>query len=116
MKFTNRVLRVSSLAAGLAAVMMAAPLFAATVATKSNAPVYNPATMVDVVGIITAVHQAPAGSPMEGVHLTVKSKTNTFDVYLGPADFLKMLRTNFPVGDQVEVVGSKVSADNRDVI
>lgn len=95
----------------------------ATVFAASNQPVkasadpaYNPATIVDVDGIITGVHQVPAGSPLEGMHLTVKTKTGSTDVYLAPTEFLKIFRTNFPVGAEIEVVGSKVKAGGSDVI
>jgi hypothetical protein len=81
-----------------------------------NEPAYNPATMVEVVGTVTAVRQIPAGSPLEGVHLTLKSKNSTLDAYLAPADFLKIFKTNFPVGAEVRVMGSKVSFGNADVI
>jgi hypothetical protein len=79
-------------------------------------PAYNAASVVDVDGIIAAVRNVPAGSPLEGTHLTVKTKATTVDVYLGPADFLRMLKTNFPVGNEVEVVGSTVKFENNDVI
>jgi hypothetical protein len=84
--------------------------------SKANEPAYNPATMVDVQGTITAVRQVPAGSPLEGVHLTVKSKASTVEVYLAPADFLKIFKTNFAVGYDIRVLGSKVSSGNADVI
>lgn len=62
------------------------------VGSKPNEPAYDPATMVDTQGTITftAVRQVPVGSRLEGIHLTVKSKTSTIDIYLGPADFLKI--------------------------
>ena len=72
--------------------------------------------MVDVDGTIAAVRTAPAGSPLEGTHLTVKTKTAMSDVYLAPADFLRILKTNFPVGNEVEVIGSKIKFQNSDVI
>jgi hypothetical protein len=81
-----------------------------------NEPAYNPATMVEVSGIITAVRQVPAGSPLEGVHLMLKSKASTLDAYIAPADFLKIFKTNFPVGTEVRIIGSKVSFGNTDVI
>src|SRR5579872_1994089 len=113
MNFANKALRVSALALA----MTISPMFASNLGNpKANEPVYNPATMVDVEGTITAVRQVPAGSPLEGVHLTLKAKTSTVDVYLAPADFLRIFKTNFPVGYDVRVVGSKVNFGNADVI
>jgi hypothetical protein len=85
-------------------------------AFAANDPAYTPATIVDVDGTITAVHNVPAGSPLEGTHLTVKTKTGAIDVYLAPAEFLRIFKTNFPVGNEVEVIGSKIKFQNSDVI
>ncbi len=46
----------------------------------------------------------------------MKSKASTLDAYLAPADFLKIFKTNFPVGTEVRVIGSKVSFGNTEVI
>jgi hypothetical protein len=112
MKFATKALSVSAFA-----LAMFAPMFASSLSgSKASEPAFNPATMVELQGTITAVRQVPAGSPLEGLHLTVKSKTSTVDVYLAPNDFLKIFKTNFPVGANVRVVGSKVSFANADVI
>lgn len=112
MKFTNHTLIVSTLA--LAASFQA---FAASPAvTTANEPSYNLATTTQVAGIVTGIRQVPAGSPLAGTHLTLKSKNAMVDVYLGPADFLKFLKVSFPVGDEISVTGSKVKLDNADVI
>ncbi len=111
MKSIQRTLGIATFTLAFAAIAAANPA-----TTKPNEPAYNPSTVVDVWGTIAAVRQAPAGSPLEGVHLTVKAKTGTFDVYLAPADFLRIFKTNFPIGAEVEVMGSKVKVDNADVI
>lgn len=97
---------------------LAASAFAATNPANNlaNEPAYNPAAVVDVDGTIAAVRQVPAGNPMQGVHLTVKTKAAAFDVYLGPADFMRIFKTNFRVGDEVEVSGSKVKSGANYVI
>ena len=107
MSFTKQFLSVSTLALALAA----AHVFAA-----ASEPVYNLATTTKVDGVVTAVHQVAAGNPMPGVHLTVKTKASSVDVYLGPADFLKFLRANVPVGRAIEVIGSMVKANSGDVL
>jgi hypothetical protein len=117
MKFATKALSVSAFALAVFASSTLAPMFASSLSgPKANEPAFNPATMVELQGSITAVRQVPAGSPLEGLHLTVKSKTSTVDVYLAPNDFLKIFKTNFPVGANVRVVGSKVNFANADVI
>jgi len=108
MKFATLTLRVSAVALAAMAMMNAAK--------AANQPAYNPASAVAVSGVITGVRHVAAGQPLEGVHLTVKTKTETIDVYLGPADFLKMLRTSFPIGEEVDVTGSRVKFQNTPVI
>jgi hypothetical protein len=112
MKFTNHTLIVSTLAlAATASAFAASPA-----ATTANEPAYNLATTTQVAGTVTGIRQVPAGSPLAGTHLTVKSKAGVVDVYLGPAQFLNFLRASFPVGDEISVTGSKVKLDNADVI
>lgn len=101
---------------GVCVFMLGASVFAASNQPAASEPAYNPATVVDVDGIITAVHQVPAGSPLEGTHLTVKSKSGSIDVYLAPTDFLRFFKTSFPVGAEVEVVGSKVKFAGSDEV
>jgi hypothetical protein len=102
---------------GICVFTLSATVFAAsTQQVKSSEPAYNQASVVDVYGIVAGVRQAPAGSALEGTHLTVKTKAGMIDVYLAPADFLRMLKTNIKVGNEVEVQGSKVKVENSDVI
>ena len=111
MRFKNHTLSVSTLA--LAAVFQA---FASNPVATTNEPAYNPATVVTMEGTVTGVRQVSAGSPLAGVHLTLKSKTGPVDVYVGPSDFLKFLKATFPIGDQIQIIGSKVKLENADVI
>lgn len=110
---TKHILSVSILALAAAA---SQALASNTAGVPAKDPVYDPATVVNVPGIVASVKRVPPGSLLAGVHLMVKSKTGTFDVYLGPSDFLKFLKVSFPVGDQIEVTGSKVKLGNADVI
>ena len=108
MTFLTKAIRVSTLGiSALVCTEMALPAMAKNDA-GANAPSYNPATVVNVAGTISAIRQAPAGDPLAGVHLTVKTKTGIFDVLVGPASFLRLTRTNFAAGEYVEVQGSLV--------
>jgi len=108
MKFAKVTISVSTLA--LAAMTFTNP------AKAANDLAYNPATAVSVSGTITAVHEVPAGQPLEGVHLTIKNKANTFEVYVAPKEFLKFLKTSFVAGDYVDVMGSRVKDGATEVI
>jgi hypothetical protein len=108
MQFTNMKLRVSALALG-------AMMFGSLSRAASD-PAYNPATTVAVSGIVTAVREVPTGQPLEGVHLMIKNKNMSLEIYVGPRSFLKFLKANFEVGDDIDVVGSKVKEGVGDVI
>jgi hypothetical protein len=83
-------------------------------ASLTPEPVYNPSAEVRMSAVITAVRQVPQGSPLAGTHLTVQTKTATADVYLGPTNFIKFFKTEFPVGAAIQIVGAR--ADAGDVI
>jgi hypothetical protein len=88
----------------------------AAAASITPEPVYNPSAEIRMSAVITGVHQVPAGSPMAGVHLTVQAKTGTADVYLGPAEFIKIFKTSFPAGAPIQIVGSRVAGAGGEVI
>ena len=104
MTFLKKAISVSTL--GISAMVFPAM---AKDAAVPNAPAYNPATMVNVEGTVAGVRQVPGTDALAGVHLTVKAKTGTFDVLVGPASYLKLTRTNFNSGEYVEVRGSLVN-------
>lgn len=95
-------------------VAVSALAFAA--AAIASEPTYNPANSAVVSGAITAVSEVPAGQPLEGVHVTVQTKTGNVQVYLAPRNFLSFLKTNFAVGDYIEVTGSHVRSGDTDVV
>jgi len=78
-------------------------------------PIYNPSTEARISAVITGVRQVPDG-PLAGVHLTVQSKTGTVDVYLGPTDFIRFFKTDFPAGAPVQVIGSRVPGGSGEVV
>jgi hypothetical protein len=77
--------------------------------SAAAAPAYNASLESHFTGVITGV-RGVADGPFAGVHLTVqnKSKNETADVFLAPSAFLKIFRTNFPVGAAIQVTGSPV--------
>jgi len=87
-------------------------LLHAAVTEKTAAPLeeprYDSATEVTILATVTEVREVPRGNPLSGIHLSVKTETQAFDAYLGPADFLKQFEITFAKGDEVRVTGSKV--------
>jgi len=107
------------LASGLGAFVIATalPMLAADpVASKANGPMYNPSAEVRFSAVITGARQVPEGNPLPGVHLTAQSKTGVTDLYLGPSDFLKIFKTNFPIGAPIQVIGSRVKMGDSETI
>ncbi|HLG99853.1 MAG TPA: hypothetical protein VKX49_26325 [Bryobacteraceae bacterium] len=85
-------------------------------ARAANGPSYNPATAVAISGTVAGVRVVPPGQPLEGVHMAVKTKTRTVEVYLAPKNFLDFLKANYVPGDEVEITGSRVKSGNTDVL
>lgn len=112
MNFKMLALSVSALA--LAATTFLVPAQAANDPIYN--PTYNPTTAVTVSGVISAVSIVPGGQVLEGVHVTIRNGSGSVQVYLGPRDFLSFLKTNFAVGDGIDVMGSRVKAGSADVI
>lgn len=48
-----------------------------------------------------------------GSHITVKNETSTVEVHLAPAQFMKQYEINIRKGDNVTVVGSKISFEGK---
>jgi hypothetical protein len=84
----------------------------ASSALMSPAPVYNPFKEVRVAAVVAGIQEAPANSPLPGVHLTTQTDV---DVYLGPSKFLEKFKTDIPIGAGIEVTGSTVKMGDSEV-
>lgn len=104
MTFLKKAISVSAL--GISAMVIPA-----MAANQTAAPTYNPASETEVQGVVTAIRQVPGSDALSGVHLTVKAKTGTFDVVVGPAAYLKFTKTNILSGDFIAVQGSLVNGN-----
>lgn len=91
----------------LAAVALAQPKF--------RMPNYNAATEAKISGTIEDVQQMPHGR-MTGIHIIVKTGSETADAHLGPSDFIAGKGFTFAKGDSVEIVGSKVKMNGADAL
>ena len=92
-------------------------LAAPPVLSTQGAPAYNPSMESRLSGVITGVRRVNEG-PLAGVHITVqsKAKNEVADVYLAPADFLKIFKTDFPAGAYVQVIGARTRVGDTEVV
>jgi hypothetical protein len=106
---------VSSLKA-LLVVVVSLAISAAVLAQTRNgntAPKYDAKNEVTIKGTVDDIKEVPG--PLEGVHLVLKSDTETILVHVAPGKFLKEMDTSFNKGDMLEIVGCKVKdADGSD--
>ena len=79
-------------------------------------PRYDPAASIEVKATINEVREVPDGDVMAGLHLIVKTETETFDVYVGPTDFVKEFGGNYAKDDKVQVTGCRVKQETGDII
>ena len=82
---------------------------------------YNPSTETRLSGQVTAVENvAPTaragGRAMGGLHLTLKTTTESIVVHVGPAAFSKEKNFVVAVGDDLEVLGSRVQLGDESVL
>lgn len=79
----------------------------------NTAPKYDPANEVTIKGTVDDIKIVPGA--LEGVHVMLKSPTETILVHIAPEKFLKEMDTSFNKGDVIEVVGCKIKdSDGND--
>lgn len=94
----------------LAAVFATAPALAQTPPARSaapRAPEYDTKAEVTIEGTVEDFHESKMRGDHPGLHLIVKTATETVEVHACPVRYLKEL--DFPIqkGDLVKVVGSR---------
>lgn len=70
---------------------------------------YDPTTELTVSGKVTAVETIAGNHGWDGLHLTLQAKSgDTYQVHLGPADYIHRKDFTFAEGDRVKVTGSSI--------
>lgn len=107
------------LAAVLAAALAAAPALAqapaappaakapAAKAPAAKAPEYDPKAEVTIKGVVEDFHESKTRGDHPGLHLVVKTETETIEVHACPLRFMKDLEFSIDKGDTVTVIGSR---------
>ncbi len=99
-----------------AASLLPAALFLGAGNVKTPAPAYNLATEVNITVTIEDVREVPKREALDGIHLSVKSKNDNFDVYVGPTAFVRLFDVTFKKGDEMELTGSRVNFQGEDLV
>jgi hypothetical protein len=100
-------------AALLGSVLSATPLLAqaqappAKPAPAAKAPEYDPKAEITFKGTIEDYHESQMRGDHPGLHLIVKTETETIEVHACPVRFMKELDFALDKGDEVTVVGSR---------
>jgi hypothetical protein len=80
-------------------------------------PMYNVASEVTLSGTIDDVtNVADTGAAGGGIHVTLKTTTETVPVHLGPAWFMTQQKYVLAKGDAVTVIGSRVKMGAADAV
>ena len=91
-------------------------LFATLAFAQRGMHNYNPSTKTTAKGTVEQVKQVTGQHGWKGTHLTLKAESGTMDVHVGPSAYVSEQGFSFAAGDQIEVVGSKVSIAGKEVL
>src|SRR5689334_12651493 len=86
--------------------------------TQANAPKYNRATEATFSGTVVQVvdRQCPVSGGM-GSHVMLKLADGTvIEVHMAPTKFVKTYELVFQEGDRLDVIGSKVTFEDKETI
>jgi hypothetical protein len=77
---------------------------------------YDSKTEVTVKGTIEDVQQYAGRHNWSGTHLLLKTDTGTLPVHVGPSSFLAKQQFSFAKGEEIEVLGSKVTMAQKETL
>ncbi len=77
---------------------------------------YDPKTEMTVKGTVKEVQELAGRGAGTGTHLILKTDSGTLPVHVGPSAYIAKKQFSFSKGDQIEVLGSKVSIAGKETI
>jgi hypothetical protein len=77
---------------------------------------YDPSTETTVKGTVEKVMEVTGKRGWNGTHLTFRTNDQTYDVHVGPSDYVSKNGFELSAGDRVEVTGSKIKLGGVDTI
>jgi len=96
--------------------VVASILISGVFAYSQAGPKYDVATETKFKGTIQDLKLPEKSNNKEIAHLTIKSGTDTFDLYLCPKSFMDDMGVIFAKGDEIAFTGSKVKQGEADMI
>jgi len=112
-----KIIASSALAWALVLSRGVTPAFGGGKDAAGDVPQYNTKTEVDFVGTIVKVREVSRAEAFAGIHLTIQSKGDAIEVYLAPADFIKLMDMPLRAGlKDVTVIGSRVKFEGSDLV
>jgi hypothetical protein len=93
-----------------------ASLLFSTFCFAQAGPKYDPATESKFKGTIEDMKLPPKGSEKQIAYLTIKSGTDTIEIYLCPKSFMDDMGVSFAKGDEIAFTGSKVKEGDGDMV
>ena len=79
-------------------------------APAAKAPEYDPKAEVTIKGVVDDIHEAKVRTDHPGLHLILKTETETVEVHACPVQFMSELEFTIEKGDTLTVVGSRPEA------
>jgi hypothetical protein len=77
---------------------------------------YQTPPLIALEGAVEKVINVTSGQGWYGVHLMLQAKDHTYDVRLGPSDFIAQSNFTFAPGDAVQVWGTQTTANGSSAI
>jgi hypothetical protein len=79
-------------------------------APATKAPEYDPKAEVTIKGVVEDFHESKMRGDHPGLHLILKTETETVEVHACPVRFMSELEFTIAKGDTLTVVGSRPEA------
>ena len=90
--------------------------FFASLCLAQAGPKYDLTTEAKFKGTVEDLKIPPKGSEKQIAYLTIKSGTDTIEIYLCPKSFMDDMGVSFAKGDEIAFTGSKVKEGNEDMV
>lgn len=91
-------------------------LFCTAFSVAQAGPKYDTATEAKFKGTIEDLKLPPKGSEKQIAYLTIKTGTDTFEIYLCPKSFIDDMGVIFAKGDEIAFTGSKIKEGDTDMV